>query len=543
MKPWSGVNVSGGPVDKSHLLGNYGIALLVILVAVGLTYWKSVSGEFVVDDKVWAALPNTHGPFGKLTSIFTSWGFAETSLQVKGPPIYRPLGTLILMLFHGTFGPNPVAYHLFSLVSHYGNCVLVFVLLGLLLPSLSFISRLVCVLAFALHPALTEAVVWISSVGELQMTTCVLSGMICYLHWKRIGRGGWLVAAAFSALAGVMIKESALAFVLLVMAYDWCLERKVYWHAVALISVGTALYFAGRLLAIGSMAGGKRLSYSVWKLTLYGAAHLRYLFIPGQQPFSLAPPDGPVAGAAALVMTGILVLLLVWWGWRQSTQTKGILCLGGAWIVITLWPAYAIALVGAGFFAGRHIYLPAVGWTLLLGTVVATVSRTLPSLQYVLIAGVVLMAVLSSQGGGSWHTDVAVYQRSAELSPNDRGALEGLADALFAAGSTDRALAAYGKLLDRVADPRARRGYLYRLALIQGERGMIAESNKYLLDILQESPDYAAAWVGLGNNAWISGQLDSALQNYQRALQLEPGNLEAARNHAELLKKKGGPGL
>jgi len=527
------------PNDNSRAAGNFFIAALVILVAVTLVYWGGLKGEFVVDDKVWAALPNTRGPFGNLASIFTSWGFAETALQVKGPPIYRPLGSLILMLFHGSFGPNPLAFHLLSLLSHYGNCLLVYVLLGLLVPALPLLSRLLCTLAFALHPALTEAVVWISSVGELQMTGCVLLAMICYLQWKKTGRKGWLVAAALSALAGVMIKEGALAFVLLVAVYDWCLERKVYWRALTLIGAGTLLYLLWRLLAVGSAAGGKRLSFSAGKLVTYAAAHLRYLFIPGQQPFSIAPPEAPLAGTAALLMTGLLLLLLLWWGWRQSAAVKGLLCFGGAWISITLWPAYAIGLVGAGFFAGRHIYLPAVGWVMLLGTVVAVAVRRLPALQYAVAGGVLLLAMLAAQGVKSWRYDAAVYQRSTELSPNDQTALEGLADALFVAGSTDRAMAAYGQLLQRVANPGDRRGYLYRLALMSGEKGMVAQSNEYLQEILQENPDYAAAWVGLGNNAWLTGQMETALQHYQRALQLEPGNQEAARNIGELLRRKG----
>jgi len=336
-----------------------------------------------------------------------------------------------------------------------------------------------------------------------------------------------------------MIKEGALAFVLLVVAYDWCSERKVHWRAVTLIGAGTLVYFIGRLLVIGSVAGGKRLSLSIWKLALYGAAHLRYLFIPGQQPFSIAPPEAPVAGAVALVMTGMLLFLLLWWGWRQTTEVKGILCFGGLWIFITLWPAYAIAVVGGGFFAGRHIYLPAVGWVLLLGTVVAAAPRKLPSLQYVIAAAVLLLGGLAAQGVNNWRYDAIVYQRSTELSPNDQTALEGFADALFVAGATDRALAAYGQLLERVANPKSRQSYLYRLALISGEKGLVAQSNEYLRVLLQESPDYAAAWVGLGNNAWMSGQFDVALQHYQRALQLEPGNVEAARNSAELLKMSG----
>jgi len=263
-------------------------------------------------------------------------------------------------------------------------------------------------------------------------------------------------------------------------------------------------------------------------------AHLRYLFIPGQQPFSIAPAETPVAGAIALLLTALLLLLLLWWGWRQPEGVRGTLLFGGGWILISLWPAYAIGLVGGGFFAGRHIYLPAVGWVLLLGTALSVVARRLPSLQYILAGGVLLLAVLAARGADSWRFDADVYQRATQLSPNDQGALEGLADALFAAGAAERATTAYEQLLDRVTNPKSRRGYLYRLAIISSEKGRIAQSNDYLRQILLENPDYAPAWVGLGNNAWLAGQMAAALQHYQRALQLEPGNTEAARNADQL---------
>jgi hypothetical protein len=516
---------------------NFLLAAVIILFAIGGVYWGGITGEFVVDDKVWAALPKSQGPFGSLTSVFSSWGFSGTSLQVKGPPLYRPLGTLVLMFFHELSGPNPVAFHLFSLVTHYLNCLLLFVLLWMLVPGVPTVYRILTVLAFAIHPALVEAVAWISSIGELQMTTCLLIALYCYLNWRQTGRNGWVAASAFFALAGVLIKEGALAFVILILLFDWFQERKIHWRAISLIGAGTVLYFVWRLLAVGSVAGGKRMNFSAGRLAEFLAAHVRYLFIPGQQPFSIAPVETTVAGTASLALTGLLLLMLVWWGWRQAAPVRAMLCFCGSWIIITLWPAYAIGMIGSGFFAGRHIYLPAVGWTLLLGSVAAVILQKVPYLKYVFVACLVGMAFLSVRAVENWRTDAGVYLRSTQLSPNDRSAWEGLADALFAAGNADRAVEAYGHLLDRVTDANARRSYLYRMAIISSEKLNYGKSDEYLQEILRDKPDYAPAWVGLGNNAWMSGRLNDALAYYQRALKFDPGNSEALRNSAELEKR------
>jgi tetratricopeptide (TPR) repeat protein len=149
------------------------------------------------------------------------------------------------------------------------------------------------------------------------------------------------------------------------------------------------------------------------------------------------------------------------------------------------------------------------------------------------------MALLAARATNSWQNNVAVYQRSTSLSPNYAGSLEGLANALFEAGFRDKAMTAYQKLLERNQNPESRKSYLYRLAIISSETGKIQQSNEYLNRILMQSPDFAAAWVGLGNNAWLSGQMQVALKHYQVALKLEPENIEASRNSAQLLELMG----
>jgi hypothetical protein len=401
------------------------------------------------------------------------------------------------------------------------------------------VTRLLCALAFAVHPAVTEAVAWISSIGELQMTTCVLLAMLGYLKWRASGRNAWLVATALLALGGVMIKDGALAFVPLVLALDWCRERTVRWRALAVIGSGTVLYLLWRMLVVGSVAGGKQLNVALDRLVVFAAAHLRYLVIPGQQPFSIAPPEVPVAGMGSLALTFLLVGLIVGWGWRQRPAVQGLLLFGGVWIVITLWPAYAIALVENGFFAGRHCYLPAVGWAIILATVLAELTNRVRALPAILAGGVLLLAGFSFGAAASWRTDIAVYERSTQLSPNDEGPLAGLADALFTAGDTGRAMTAYQQLAARTPNLQARNTYRYRLAIMSSEKGEYGQSNGYLNEILRQAPDNAAAWTGLGNNAWLAGQEAMAINHYRQALKLEPGNQEAQRNLATLLNRAG----
>ena len=60
-----------------------------------------------------------------------------------------------------------------------------------------------------------------------------------------------------------------------------------------------------------------------------------------------------------------------------------------------------------------------------------------------------------------------------------------------------------------------------------------------LNELVALEPRNSAAWVGLGNNAWMLGRLDEAESYYRRAFDLDPENFEAASNLAGVLAAKG----
>lgn len=501
---------------------------LALLFAVALAFSTVVTGEFVVDDKLWAARPVGQSWFDILSALRT-WGFQGTGLDTNGPPLYRPLGALLQNVAHRAFGPNAGAFHLFSIALHYANSLLVFVLLGALLPGLLWWQRLLAALAFAVHPALVEPVAWISSFGEPLMAAFVLSAFLCYLRW-RDGRGrAWLAGAGLLAFGAVLIKETALVLPLLVLAHEWLRTRRVPWLPLAVLGGLAVLYLSARWWAVGSLAGGMPLSLDLARVMEFFLAHLRYLLIPFAQPFSMAPPGVPVSGSLALGLTVVIVAALAAWSARQAPPERHLMIFGALWLLLALWPAYAVALVTPGYFAGRHAYLPAVGWTLLMATLIGALPRRLALLP---AAGVLAMLGIAMAAAGQWRTDLGVYERAAQLSPQADGPHAGMATAWLEHGKPEQALPEFEAALARARTPSARRDYLYSMAQIQGEAGRIPQCRQLLEQVLAISPGYSPAWVGMGNCAWLAGELASAADHYRRALSLDAGNREAAANLA-----------
>ena len=52
-------------------------------------------------------------------------------------------------------------------------------------------------------------------------------------------------------------------------------------------------------------------------------------------------------------------------------------------------------------------------------------------------------------------------------------------------------------------------------------------------------PENSEGWSGLGNVAWMRGQLDQAIAYYEKALSIRPNNYEAAMNLARAYDKTG----
>lgn len=137
--------------------------------------------------------------------------------------VYRPLTTLSFLFNYSVLGgaDDPVGYHAVNLLLHFGNVVLVY-LLALALVAGAWNAFFVAAL-FAAHPIATEAVTNIVGRGDMLACGSVLAGTLLYLR-SVDARGGrrvaWLAALAGVTMLGVFAKESAVAILGAMLAYD-----------------------------------------------------------------------------------------------------------------------------------------------------------------------------------------------------------------------------------------------------------------------------------------------------------------------------------
>ncbi len=209
------------------------VVAVALAAAVFAIYSPALNFQFILDDHRFVGDPRLQSS-GHVGEYFTSYVWA----QVPGGPLsfYRPLFVLWLRLNFILSEMSPWGWHLLSILKH----LAVAVLLGLLVWKLlgDRVAALIAGTLFALHPAQTESVAWVT-VPDPLMSAALLVSLLLYLEYaeRASARGQsytgkshrksrkqirsnsksepsalWLIASALAFLAALMAKETAIVW-------------------------------------------------------------------------------------------------------------------------------------------------------------------------------------------------------------------------------------------------------------------------------------------------------------------------------------------
>jgi protein O-mannosyl-transferase len=445
----------------------------------------------------------------------------------------RPLVNASYALDYALGGLSPIAFHVTNVGLHALNALLVFALARRVIADAaarrgealderrtswaSFASAL----AFAVHPALSEAVGYASGRAGVMCATCVLASL---LLWRR-GLDGARAATAAALIAfacGLGSKETAGMLPLAYLGYDRWLapgdaaaRRRRWWrfHAPLL-----AVCAAGALWRVGSYVrlegGGVRPAWQYW-MTELGVVwrYLALLAAPVSQSVvhAIAPVETlldarPWLAGGALVAATVLVA-------RRARRAPA-LAFGWAWFLGFLLPVCAVPLVEV--MAEHRVYEASVGLFLIAAALGAAARGPWPRrLAWVAVPVLALATVART---GVWADPIALWRDAAAKAPTVWAPRYELANALREAGDCARAADQYRAaiaLLDR--DPRA---YI-NLGICEARLGRADEAEAALRAAVLVAPDDATAHFDLAL-VELDRRPDDARAHLHRALALAP---------------------
>lgn len=484
------------------------LAWLVPALAAALLYAPMMGAGFLYDDLELIARNPRLLEWSFLADAFRApmWELISPDRDVAA--FYRPLGLWLLALPAHLFGPDPAAYHAIAVLLHAAVSAAV-ARLALRL-GLQPLTALAVGLLFAVHGAHVEAVAWVSSMPDLLAALFAVLGLSSLV-------GGRLVAAAALLTAGMLTKESALAawfagvaWVLLARRDDDAPPRS---RALLALALGLLVVWLLRVQAFGTPTAGlerqKTFHFlpfgeeAVFALSVL-AHNLGYLFWPWPhevfRPWRLdltaASPQRWVP--ASLAVAAVLGAAAVGLG---PARRRPPLFLGLATLFAALLMLLNVRVFGQFPYGERYLYLPAVGFVLVVGW---ALERLLKREGRVLALGIVLAApnVLSVRAVlPEWRDEETFYRWAISTSPETMTPYLGLGRVLL-----ERAQA--------TTDP-AERVRLAEQALEVYQRSLSTDPDRVFITALEREMGN----LGLGDALLLGGDPRAAREVYERIVE------------------------
>lgn len=408
-------------------------------------------------------------------------------------PYYRPITRVTFALQKSIWGDRPRAYHLFNALLAGGVLLATYALLRRRALLLGRPAALIVALWFCLHPAMSECVYPAASGRE----TLLPALFILLATWAYLGRGGGMYALAmvFFAIA-LLCKEQAAVLPGIFVLADLLRLRaaspdsfnrgartaRSEEHAVQaprLNGVTLTRYLFGRYLAMAILL----IAYFAIRRAIFGQPTLQWTFAQH--------PAEPLLSLLYGLQTAVTPFMTLFYEPTLNVWFNRWMC---AAALLSL--AVLIALVVSGDRAVRGAGLFWLGWFILLQLPTAhLLKQEAPySERYAALAILALPATVA-----------AAAERWQNPSFRRAAALIGCAWLVM----------------------------LGRISFLRGS--FYADEISFCLQWVNTNPISANAHNGLAYIAQSRHQSDTAVDEYQKALQLDPDSATAHNNLANLL--------
>jgi tetratricopeptide (TPR) repeat protein len=485
---------------------------------------------------------------------------------------YRPIPAMSVFLDNQIWSGRAYGFHLTNVALHVANTLAVYFVASRLFDRrpLAFVAGAL----FAAHPIHTEAVNWIPGRTDLLASVFVLTASYGYIRYRQTGHLGLLVLAGVSYALGLLSKEVAMAFPFAMMAYEWMIgprgihrvrfEPIIRWGYLMAVTCG---YLWLRAIALAK--GDRGLQRSVQAVSEDGAAHVwnglaalgfyaKKLLVPVPLNFSIWAIDEPLYVLFSVGVTTIAALLLL------RRRLDGFLL---GWVIVFVGPALLVAMSGAAWtpLAERYLYLPSVGLSICAASWFGD-ARIWERPRVILVLSGILIwfGVTTVHRGLQWTEPVSLWQDTVTKSPEFAPAYNEYGIALMRAKRYEEAKTQFEHAISLGYTDKPRQN----LALIARYRDRDPKEVERLLRAeIERGIQTPRLYIGLaGAQLVLAGRepnryeayLREAIQNYQRAYELDPsnhlmhyrigqlqltlGHYDLARQHFEEAAEKGSPG-
>ena len=388
---------------------------LWIFLAIMIVYGSSIQfGLTHLDDKIFI-LENS-GYNKDMHNILHS--FHRGVFSEENDTYYRPILLISYILEYPLHAQNPQGYHLVNLLLHIACCFLVLKLLQQLLKN--HLHAFFLTMIFAVHPVLSQAVVWIPGRNDTLLMLFLASFFISYLQFiERKKPLYYILQLLFLGLA-LFTKESALAAPIMavmitvyVLKKGWQIKNHLFLFA-GWIPTFALWYF---LRHASTLHAGHHTIHSYWNAFIYHlpvlVQYIGKIFFPfNLSVFAMQEDTVYVYGLAAILLfIGITAL--------AKNKNIHIIIFGACWFAAFMLPALFVPKGLNDQVFEHRLYIPILGIFLMLSQSVLFLNRFKAK---TMLMGVMVLVLLLGIGSHShaklFKDEITFWESATETSPH-----------------------------------------------------------------------------------------------------------------------------
>jgi protein O-mannosyl-transferase len=489
--------------------------LITALVLTSLVYLETVNFQFVYDD-VLQIKENQHlRSWDHIPQYFTDHTWSHI-YQVGN--YYRPIFLLWLLINYSLFGQNPMGWHITTILVHLVAVLLVYVLINRI--SRDRILAGIATLIFALHPTHIESVAWISGVTDPLLLVFLASSFLCYLNRHNAINNRsrfWLILSLFLYAIGLLEKETAIIFPIIIFAYVIMFEIRIEereslrdrikkWQIgilrIAPYLLISCIYLVVRVIVLKGLSHkavqlSTMTTVCTWPSIFWG--HFKLLVWPVKLSafYDSSYVNNFNSLKFILPFIGVIIIASCLYWWSRYNKLVGF---ASIWLISPLLPLLAISgMLENEFLHDRYLYIPSVGFAIIIALALRHINIAerkileLPAIQTICL--IVLTCSLSLgilHQIPHWANNLTLFYHGLKIAPNNYLVANNLAKEL-------------------------------------GDRGMYAEAISICRQVLARKPDFAEANQNLGYYSYRIGQYKEAEYYLSQAIKLNPNSPKSLR--------------
>lgn len=504
---------------KTYTPSSYSLSsswgLLVLLLVTFLVYAKSINYFIThLDDYILIFEKESFNQIKNIFKAFTVGTFDDKDIY------YRPLLQITFMLEQLFKSDSLALYHIDNILLHLACTYLVFRFFIAFGKSRN--TAFVLAALFALHPALTMAVVWIPGRNDTLLTLFSLLFFIQLLRYTQTGSAKNLYLQFLFFFLALFTKETAF-FIPFVAAYLlWLRGYRATSRAAGTLTAGWLVVIFVWFIAKSFVSDGSLFKNGLTEqIQLVLERMPRLLMYLGKVIFPVELSNYPSAenmstlwGIAASVILVVLIVL-------SKNRNLKLIVFGAFWFVIFIAPFFLVPKGINDQVFEHRLYLPILGiWIILTETPLFNGEWNISRIRYILIPILIFNINQIQKYMPRFKNPIVFWENAVRDSPNSSYANNILATRYVSEKRMQEALPLFQKAYNLNKAERYCRYFIAKEFYLP--RDSVNKAISLLKEEIEINPTYIEAYFELSHIYYLQNNLNESLKYMEKCKELRP---------------------